>query len=51
MLEKGRIKGNMNLDDKEVLAGLNVGECLEAEMRDDEDEVMFKAKICKTKDK
>lgn len=40
-----------NLDEKEMLAGLKPGECVDVEMRDDEDELMFKAKVCKTKAK
>lgn len=38
----------MNFDE-EMLDGLKPGECMEAEMRDDEGEIIFTAKVCKTK--
>lgn len=41
-------KADMNFD-KEMLDGLKPGECMEAEMRDDEGEIIFTAKVCKTK--
>jgi hypothetical protein len=53
-IDMGKEKGHVsniatNIDDKEVLARLKPGECLEAEMRDDDGDLMFKAKVCKTK--
>lgn len=48
---KKKVNGNMNFDDEKMLAGLKQGECIEAEMRDDEGEIIFKAKVCKTKNK
>lgn len=51
IVQKSNVSGNMNFDDKEMLSALKPGECFEAEMRDDEGEIMFTAKVCKTENK
>lgn len=51
IVEKKNMSGNMDFNDKAMLEALKLGECIEAEMRDDEGKIMFTAKVCKTENK